>query len=111
GRDLVLEAVALVRSRHPDADPFVAPAALHIEDAERADDPFLDGGDEAPHIRGAALEVEHDVADALARPVIGELTAAPGVVNRKSGVGQVFGPCRRAGGIEGWVLKQPDELV
>ena len=69
---------ALVRAPHPDADAVVAPLAAHLEGRERADDPFLERGDEAAHVRAAALEVEHDIGDALAGTVIGELPAAAG---------------------------------
>ena len=47
GGDLVLVAVALVGPPHPDADAVVAPLAAHIECRKRADDPFLQGRDEA----------------------------------------------------------------
>ena len=67
-------------------------------------------GDEAAHIRRAALEIEHDIADALARPVIGELAAAAGHVDRKARVDQFGRLCRGAGGVKGRVLEQPDQL-
>ena len=88
GGDLVLVSLALVRPPHPHADAVVAPLAAHVESGERADDPFLDGGDEAAHVRRAALEIEHDIADPLAGTVIGELAAAARRVDRKSRLDQ-----------------------
>src|SRR5277367_6812298 len=89
GGDLVLELVApiactFVRPRHPDADPVVAALAAHVEGRERANEPFLDRGDEAAQVGRPALEIEHDIADALAGPMIGELAAAAGHVDRKA---------------------------
>src|SRR5580658_4025777 len=76
GGDLVLGVVALVRSPHPDADAIVAALARDLEGGERTDDPFLDAGDEAAHVGRPALEIEHDITDALAGTVVGELAAA-----------------------------------
>ena len=81
--DLVLGAFALVGPSHPNADAVVAAFAGDVEGGKRADDPFLDGGDEAAHIGRAPLEIEHHVADALAGTVIGELAAAAGAVDGK----------------------------
>ena len=111
GRDLVLESVALVRPPHPYPDAVVAPLAAHIEGGQRADDPFFDGGDEAAHVRRAALEIEHDIADPLAGAVIGELAAASGGVDRKARVDQLLRPRRGAGGVERRVLEEPDQLA
>ena len=52
-----------------------------------------------------------DIADALARAVIGELAAAAGGVDRKARVDQLLRPRRRAGGVKGRVLQQPDQFV
>ena len=54
GGDLVLVAVALVRPAHPDADAVVAPLAAHVEGRKRADDPFLQRGDEGAHVAACA---------------------------------------------------------
>ena len=59
--------VALVGPAHPDADAVLAPLAAHVEGGERADQPFLQRRHIAPHVRPAALEVEHHIGDALAR--------------------------------------------
>ncbi len=111
GRDLVLESVALVRPPHPHADAVVAPLAAHVEGGQRADDPFLDGGDEAAHVRRAALEIEHDIADPLAGAVIGELAAAARAVNREARFDQLLRLRRGAGGVKRRMLNEPDQLA
>ena len=77
---------------------------------ERVDQPAFERGDEGAHVGAAALEVEHDVSDALARPVIGELAAAPGAIDGKARLDEVgrlgAGPRR----VERRVLDQPDAL-
>ena len=78
---------------------------------ERADDPFLERGDEAAHVRAAALEVEHDIGHPLAGAVIGELAAAPGRMDRKARLDQLLGLGAGAGGVERGVLEQPDQLA
>ena len=110
GGDLVLAAVALVGPAHPDADAVLAPFAAHVEGGERADDPFLQRGDETAHVRAAPLEIEHHVGDPLAGPVIGQLAAAPAVVDRKARLDHVAGFGAGAGGVERRVLQQPDEF-
>ena len=84
--DLVLKTLALVGPPHPNADAVVAAFATHVEGGERRNDPCFDRGDEAAHVWGAALEIKHYIADPLSGPVIGELAAAAGIVDRKSGV-------------------------
>src|SRR5579871_6055958 len=73
--DLVFKAVTLVRPPHPDADPVVAPFTTNVEGGESSDDQLFNGGDEAAYVRRAAPQIEHQVADALAGAVIGELPA------------------------------------
>ena len=68
----------------------LAPLAAHVEGGERADDPFLERGDEAAHVRRAALEIEHHIADPLAGAVIGELAAAAGGVDREARLDQLL---------------------
>src|SRR6476646_6238915 len=102
--DLVLEAaLALVWPPHPYADTVVAALAMHCEGREGADDPLLERGDEAAHILGAAREVEHHIADALAGAVIGELPAAAGRVHRKARLDQLLRSRRRSRRIQGRV--------
>src|SRR5579862_9085155 len=99
-RDLVLVSVALVRPPHPYPDAVVASLAAHIEGGERADDPFFYGGDEAAHVRRAALEIEHDIADSLAGTVIGELAAAARGVHRESRFDHLLRQRRGPGGVK-----------
>src|SRR5690242_21592153 len=77
GGDLALAAAEL---GDPDADPAGPPLAVDVEERQRADEPFLEPLDIAPEVGAAALQVEHDVADALARPVIGVLPAPAGAI-------------------------------
>ena len=77
----------------PDADAVLAPLAAHIEGGERADEPLLQRRDEAAHVRRAALQVEHHIGHALAGPVIGELPAAAGLVDREARLDQVLAAC------------------
>src|ERR1700739_2300942 len=55
GRDLVLEAVTLVRPLHPDADAVLAPLAADVEGEEGADDPFLEACDIGADVRPSPL--------------------------------------------------------
>jgi len=66
GGDLVFMLRALVGAAHPYADAIVAALAAHVEGGQRADDPFLERGDEATHVGLSALEVEHHVDHTLA---------------------------------------------
>ena len=110
GGDLVLEACALVRPPHPDADAVLAPLAAHVEGGKRADDPFLQRGDEAAHVRPAPLEVEHHIGHPLAGAVIGQLPAAAGLRTPESAPRSVVGLGAGAGGVERRVLQQPDQF-
>ena len=101
---------ALPRAPHPHPDPILAAFARHGEDGERADDPFLDGGDEAAHVRRAAFEIEHHVADPLSGAVIGELAAAARDMDRKARLDQLLRSRRCAGRVEGRVFEQPNEF-
>ena len=78
---------------------------------QRPDEPFLEIGDVAAHVAAAPLEIEHEVDDALAGPVIGELPAASGVEHGKAPVEEILRPRAGAGGVEGRVLEEPDELA
>src|SRR5580704_9662671 len=111
GRDLVLASVTLVRPPYPHPDAVVTPFAAHVESGERADEPFLDGGDEAAHVRRAALEIEHDIADPLAGTVIGELAAAAGGMDGEARLDQLLRLRRGAGGVKRRMLNEPDQLA
>ena len=93
--DLVLCALALLRPLNPHADAIVAPFAAHIECRKRSNNPLLDGGDEAANVGRAAFQIEHEIADPLAGPVIGELAAAAGDVDRKAGLDQLLRAARK----------------
>ena len=68
----------------PDADPPRRPPRRDAELAERRDQPAFERMDEVADVAPAPVEVEQDVADPLARPVIGVAPAAPGLVDRKA---------------------------
>jgi len=96
-------------------DPAVAALAPDIEPRQGADHPFLEPPDMAPHIapprtQFGLVEVEHHIGDALAGPMIGELPAPTCAVDRKARLNQLFGFGAGAGGVEGRMLEQPDEL-
>src|SRR6516165_5230365 len=79
--DLVL---AAVRPYHPDADPAGAAFAADAEPRERADYPLFEPVDMASYIAVAAIEIEHDIGDALAGSVIGVAAATAGPVHRQA---------------------------
>ena len=58
----------------------------------------------------APLEIEHDVSDALAGPVIRELASTAAFVDREAGLDHVAGVCAGAGSVERRVLQEPNEL-
>src|SRR3546814_15885869 len=67
--------------------------------------------DEPAHVAAAHVEVEHHIADTLARTVIGVAAAPPRLVNGKPlGVEQLGRVRAGAGGVEGWMLEKPHEL-
>src|SRR3546814_16610309 len=78
--DLLLAPAAAV---DPDPDPPLAPLAADIEAAQRADHPLFEVVDIAAHVGATGTEVQHDIADALSRAVIGVSAAAPGAVDRE----------------------------
>src|SRR4029450_14106932 len=105
--NLVFAPFALFGSPYPDPNAVVPSLAVYIECGKRADDPFLQGGNEPPDVRGAPFEIEHHVGDALAGPVIGHLPPASGLVERETGVDDVARICTRARWVEGRVVRQP----
>ena len=117
GGDLVLARAAveqrrLVGPRHPDADPAGAALGGDREAGQRPDRPFLEVGDEAPHVLAARPEVEHDVDHPLAGAVVGVLAAAAGDVDREAHrLQQVLLPGAGPGRVQGRVFQQPDQFA
>src|SRR4249920_615177 len=60
------------------SDLSLVALAFDIEPSERGDEPVFKRVHESAHVAAAAPKVEHDISDALARPMIGEAAAAPG---------------------------------
>src|SRR6516164_8504707 len=106
--DLFLLAAALP---HPDTAPAGAPLAADAKMRECADHPLLEPVHMAAHIAIAAVEIEHDIGNALPGSVIGVAAAAAGPVHRQeSRVEQVFLARAGPGGVERRVLEEPHEL-
>ena len=115
GGDLVLGHLAkrrrrFVGPRDPHADTGLARLADDVERLQRLDQPAFERGHIGSHIRPSALEVEHHISDPLPGPVIGELAAASGAMNRKAGVDQVGVLRARAGGVKRRMLDEPNAL-
>ena len=88
----------------------VAPLAGDIEPGQAADQPFFQIVDITPDVGAARLQIEHDIADPLARSMIGELPAAPGPVDRKAAwIEQILVAGTGARGIERRMFAQPDQ--
>src|SRR3546814_18014848 len=94
-----------------DLDAPLRPPRLDAEQRESVDHPAFERRDIGAHVAPAPRQVELDIADALARPVIGIAPAAPGVVNRELRVEQLGGIGARSGGIERRMLNQPDAKI
>jgi len=84
----------------PNPDAVFAPFAGHVQGRQRADDPFLQGGDEAADVGAPAPEIEHDIGHPLAGSMIGELSAPAGRIDGKAGLDQLPRFGAGAGGIE-----------
>ena len=97
----------VIRTRDPHADPVLARVAYDVEGLQRLDQPTLQRGDIGAHVGPAALEVEHDIGDPLPRPMIGELAAAAGAIDRKARVDEVAVLGAGAGGGERRMLDEP----
>ena len=105
GRDLVLDPRSAIGARNPHADTVLAAFSPDVEIGEGGDDPALKRADKRAHVLAAPLEVQHRIGDALAWPMIGELTAATSPMDRKPvRRDEVLRPGRGAGGIERRVL-------
>ena len=93
---------------HPDADPAVAPFANDVELGQCGDQPVLQVRDKAPDVAAAFPQIQHDVADPLAGPVVGIAPAAAGLVYREARRVNQFGRIGAgAGRIEGGMLEEP----
>ena len=79
-----------------------------VESLQRLDQPMFERGDVGSHVGPAALEVEHDVTDPLPGSVVGELAAASGAMDRKTGFDEVALFGARAGGVKRRMLEEPD---
>jgi len=91
--------------------PILASAAPSPVQIPIRDHPSLERMDEAANVLAAAGEVEGQVADPLARPVIGVPPAAAGVEHGKAlRVEQLGRVGAGPSGEQGWVFEQPDPL-
>ena len=96
----------------PDADASLGAMGGDAELGERGNHPAFERMDEAADVLPALFEVEHHVADPLARAVIGVAAAAAGFVDRKAErIAELGGVGAGAGGEQGRVLEQPDALA
>ena len=100
-RDLVFPKAA----RDPDADPAFASFPFDVEQGQGLDQPLLQIADEGADIGFAVFQIEHHIAHALARPVIGELAAPSGAVDGKPRINQVCVIGAGAGGVDGRVFQ------
>ena len=78
-----------VRARDPDADPVLAGLASDVERLQGFDQPAFKRRNIGANVGAAAPEVEHDIGHPLPGPVIGELAAAAGAIDRKTRVDEV----------------------
>ena len=114
-RDLVLGTLAarstrLVWPRDPNPDAIAAPLALDTESRQGRDDPRLQSANESAKIGAPAIEIEHDIGDALARSMIGELAATAAFMHRKTRLQEVSRPRRCPRRIERRMFEEPDEF-
>lgn len=114
-RDLVLGALAIFAARlfgtgNPDSDAVASPLALDIESRQSRDDPSFQRANEGAQIGLAAIEIEQDIGDALARPVIGELPATAAFMHRKTRLQEVCHPRGSPRRIKRRMFEEPDEF-
>src|SRR3546814_1397846 len=74
-----------------DLDAPLRPPRLDAEQRESVDHPAFERGDVGAHVAPAPRQVELDIADALARPMIGITPPAPRIINRELRVQQFGG--------------------
>src|SRR4029450_183133 len=94
--NLAFAPFALFGPPYPDPNAVIAPLPAHPESGKRADDPFLERGNEPTDVLGASFEIEHHISDALARPVVSCLPSATGLVERETSIEDVGRICTRA---------------
>ena len=110
GGNFVFVSFAFLRPPHPDANSIFAPLGTHAGGSQSPYDPFFQRGDEMPHVRPATSQIDHDIGHALSWPVICELTSTAALVDGEASVDHVGWVRAGAGGVEGRVLQQPNEL-
>src|SRR5690625_4567891 len=79
----------LVRTADPDPDPALAALSPNLEIRKRRHHPALQRGDIAAQIPPARGQVQHDIGDALARPVIGPAPASSRLEDRETPLDQL----------------------
>lgn len=100
-----------VRRVAPDADPAIHRPCAHAKFCQRRYHPVFQCMDEAADIRVAILQIEHDIAHALARAVIGMAATAPGLVDGESLAEQFDRIGAGPRGIERRMFQQPDQFL
>src|SRR5262249_16233870 len=95
----------------PDSDASADRARRNSDIGECIDDPVLKALNIAPDIPPAPVEIELDIADALAGAVIGIAPAASAAMHREARVEQLVRLRAGACGIERRMLEQPDPLA
>ena len=94
---------------HPEPDLSAAAFGSNIEIGQCADEPFLERPNEGSDVPAAAIQVQHDIGDPLARTMIGELTPASGPERGEAcRVKQILIARTRSCRIEGRMLQQPN---
>lgn len=100
------------KSWHPDANTSAADFAANGKTGERVDHPGLKALNEGADVTAMAAQIEHRVDHALAGAVIRELTTAPRFVDGETGcIDKVGFAGTGAGGVQGGMLKEPDEFA
>jgi len=100
-----------VRCVTPDTDSALDRPGRDPEFSQRSNHPILHGMNKTPHIRIALFQVQDDIADPLARPVICMPPAAARIIDRESLAEQLSRIGTGAGGIKWRMLQQPDQFL
>src|SRR5258705_7516435 len=92
----------------PDSDAALRAVRIYAKATQSVDHPLFEGMNEAANVFSAPFEVEHHIADALPRPVIGVTPAAACFEHRKiQRVHQFRRISAGAGGEQGRMFEQP----